>query len=258
MIYWRREWQNTSAILPWEGTMRKWFAFSSQENWSGLPFPSPVDHVLSELCPYSQSYGFSSSHVWMWELDHKESWAPKNWCFWTVVLETTLESPLDWKEIKPINPKGNQSWIFIGRTDAEAETPILWPPDAKNWLTGKDSDAGKDWGQEEKGMTEDEMVVWHHQLNGYEFKKAPGVGDGIGRPGVLQPMWLQTVRHDWATELNWTDNVDHIRGREINSQLFHSRHLDPEILYHNYLESFHVLISNCSPESKERFAARCK
>ena len=120
--------------------------------------------------PSSQNYGFSSSHVWMWELDHKESWVPKNWCFWTVVLEKTLESPLDCKEIQPVHPKGDQSWIFIGRTDAEAETPILWSPDVKNWLIGKDSDAGKDWRQEEKGMTEDEMVGWHHQLNGHGFE----------------------------------------------------------------------------------------
>jgi len=118
----------------------------------------------------SQSYGFSSSHVWMWELDYKESWAPKNWCFWTVVLEKTLESPLDSKEIQPVHPKGIQSWIFIGRTHAEAETPILWPPDSKNWLIWKDLDAGKDWRQEKKGMTEDEMVGWHHRLNGHEFE----------------------------------------------------------------------------------------
>ena len=102
----------------------------------------------------SQSYGFSSSHVWMWVLDHKESWVPKNWCFWTVVLDKTLESPMNCKEIKPVNPKGNQSWIFIGRTDADAEAPILRPPDVKNWLIGKDPDAGKDWRQEEKRMTE--------------------------------------------------------------------------------------------------------
>ena len=122
--------------------------------------------------------GFSSSHVWMWELDYKESWAPKNWCFWTVVLEKALESPLDCKEIQPVHPKGNQSSIFIVRTDAEAETPILWPPHAKSWLIGKDSDAWRDWGQEEKGMTEDEMVQWHHWLNVYEFEQALGVGDG--------------------------------------------------------------------------------
>ena len=114
--------------------------------------------------------GFSSSHVWMWKLDCKESWAPKNWCFWTVVLEKTPESPLDCKEIQPVHPKGNQPWIFTGRTDAEAETPILWPPDVKNWLIWKDPDAGKDWGQDEKGMTEDEMVGWHHWLNGHEFE----------------------------------------------------------------------------------------
>ena len=116
--------------------------------------------------PSSQSYGFSSSYVWMWELDHKESWAPKNLCFWTVVLEKTLESPLDCK-IKPVNPKGNQPWIFIGRTDADTETLVLWPPDAKNWLTGKDPNAGKDWSQEEKGTTEDEMVGWHCWLDGH-------------------------------------------------------------------------------------------
>ena len=117
---------------------------------------------------------FSSGHVWMWELDYKESWVLNNWCFWTVVLEKTLESPLDCKEIQPVNPKGNQSWVFIGRTDAEAEAPILWPPDVKSWLIGKDPDAGKDWRQEEKGITEDEMVGWHHWLNGHEFEQTPG------------------------------------------------------------------------------------
>ena len=117
-----------------------------------------------------QSYDFSSGHVWMWELDYKESWVPKNWCFLTVLLEKTLESPLDCKDIQPVHPKANQYWIFIGRTDVEAETPILWPPDAKNWLIGKDPDAGKDWKQEEKGTTEDQMVGWHHRLNGLEFE----------------------------------------------------------------------------------------
>ena len=122
--------------------------------------------------PSSQSYGFSSSHIWMWELDYKESWVPKNWCFWTVVLEKVLESLLDSKEIQLVNPKGNQSWIFIGRTDVEAETPILWLPNVKNWLIWKDPNAGKDWTQEEKGMTEDEMVGWHHRLDGHEFEQA--------------------------------------------------------------------------------------
>ena len=114
-------------------------------------------HHFADNDLISQSYGFPSSHIWMWELDHKESWAPKNWCFWSVVLEKTLESPLDCKEIQLVYPKGNQSWIVIGRTDAEAEVPILWPPDSKNWLIWKDPDAGKDWRQEEKGMTEDEI-----------------------------------------------------------------------------------------------------
>ena len=126
-------------------------------------------HYFVNKGPSSQGHGFSSGHVWMWELDYKESWALKNWYFWTVVLEMTLESPLDCKEIQPVHPKGDQSWIFFGRTDVEAETPILWPPDVKSWLLGKDLDVGKDWGQEEKGMTEDEMVGWHHWVNGHEF-----------------------------------------------------------------------------------------
>ena len=126
-------------------------------------------HYFTNKGPSSKGYGFSSSHVLMWELDHKESWVPKNWCFWIVVLEKTLESPLACKEIEPVHPKGNHSWIFIGRSDAEAETPVLWPPDWKKWLVGKDPDAGKDWRREEKGMTKDEMVGWHHWLNGHEF-----------------------------------------------------------------------------------------
>ena len=127
-------------------------------------------HYFVSKGPASQSYVFSSGHLWMWELDCKESWVLKNWCFWTMMLEKTLESPLDSKEIQPVHPKGNQSWIFIGRTDAEAEAPILWPPDVNSWLTWKDRDAGKDWRQEEKGMTEGEMIGWHHWLNGHEFE----------------------------------------------------------------------------------------
>ena len=127
-------------------------------------------HYFANKGPSSQNYDFSSSHVWMWELDYKESWAPKNWCFWTVVLEKTLENPLDCKEIQSVHPKGNQSWIFIGRTDAEADTLILWPPDEKNWLTRKDPDAGKDWRQEKKGTTEDKMVGSHPWCDRHEFE----------------------------------------------------------------------------------------
>ena len=131
-----------------------------------------------------------------------KTWAPKNWCFWTVVLEKTLESPLDCKVIQPVHLKGDQSWVFIGRTDAEAETPILWPPDAKNWRIGKDPNAGQDWRQEEKGMTEDEIVGWHHQLDGHEFEQAPGVGDGQRSMAWCSPWGLknQTRLSDW-TEL---------------------------------------------------------
>ena len=154
------------------------------------------DITLSQS-PSSQGYGFSSGSVWMWELDYKERWVPKNWCFWSVVLEKALESPLDCKEIQPGNPKGNQSWIFIGRTEDEA--PILWPPDARNWLIGKDPDAGKDWRQEEKGMTEDEMVGWYHWLNGCVWARS-GRWWRTGKPGGLQSMRSQRVGHDWVTE----------------------------------------------------------
>ena len=174
--------------------------------WSDTPRPhiKKQRHCFADQGPSSQSYGFSSSRVWMWELHHKESWALKNWCFWTVVLEKTLESPLDCKKIKLVNPKGNQSWIFIGTTDAEAETPILWLPDANNWLIWKYHDTGKDWRWEEKGTTEDEMVGWQHWLDGHEFEQAPGIGDGQG--GLvccMQSMGSQRVRHNWATEQNW-------------------------------------------------------
>ena len=135
---------------------------------------------IADKGPSSQSYVFSRSQVWMWELNHKEGWALKNWCFWTVVLEKTLEIPLNSKEIQPVNPKGNQPWIFIGRTDAEAETPVLWRSDVKSRLIWKDSDAGKDWRQDKKGTTEDEMAGWHHGLEGREFEWTPGVGDGQG------------------------------------------------------------------------------
>ena len=140
----------------------------------------------------------------MWELDYKKTWAPKNWCFWTVVLEKTLESPWDCKEIQPVHPKGNQSWLFIGRTDAKAEIPILWAPHAKNWLIWKDLDAEKDWRQEEKGTTKDKMVGWYHRLNGHEWVNSRSWW-WTGRPGILQSMGSQRVPHAWVTELNWTE-----------------------------------------------------
>ena len=149
------------------------------------------------LC--SQSFGFFSSHVQMWQLDHKEGWAPKNLCFPTVVLEKTPESPWDSKEIKSVSPKGNQPWIFIGRTDTKAEAPIFWPPDMKTWLFAKDPDAGNDWRQDEKGTTENEMVGWHHQLNGNEFEQAPGDGQGQGSLAAAVHK-VTRVRHDLWTK----------------------------------------------------------
>ena len=166
-------------------------------------------HDFSDKGPSSQSYCFSISHVWLWELDHKESWAPKNWRFQTVVLGKTLESPLNCKDIRPGNAKGNQFWIFIGRTDAETEAPILWPPDVKNWLINKDPDAGKDWRQEEKGTTEDEMIGWHHLLDGHEFEQTPGLGDGQGSLACCGPRGHR-VGHDWMTELTGTVTCSYV------------------------------------------------
>ena len=141
----------------------------------------------------------------MWELDCEEGWAPKNWCFWTVMLEKTLESPLDCKEIQPVHPKGDQSWVFFGRNDAKAETPILWPPHATSWLIGKDSDAGRDWGQEEKGMTEDEMAGWLHRLDAHEFGWSPGIGDGQGGLARCSSWGFEELNMtEW---LNWTELI---------------------------------------------------
>ena len=213
--------------------------FSRQEYWSGLPLPSPMHE--SEKWKWSRSvvsnsswpHGLqptrllhpwdflrditlltkicllkASSHVWIWELDYKESWVLKNCCFWTVLLKKTLESPLDYKVINPVHPIGNQSWIITGRTDAEAETLILWPCDVKNWFTGKHPDIGQDWRQEEKGMTEDEMVGWHHWLNGHEFEQALGVGARQGSLVCCSPWGHKesdtTERLNW-NELNWTE-----------------------------------------------------
>ena len=184
-------------------------------------FDKPRQHIKKQRQyfidkgPSSQGHGFSSSHIWMRELDYKESWMLKNWCFWSAVLEKTLESSLDCKEIKPVHPKGNQSRTFIGRTDAEAEAIILWPPNPKSWLIGKKKkkktpNVGKDWRQEEKGMTEDEMVGWHHWLNGHEFEQAPGGGEGQGGLGCCTPRghkeldmteWLNKQQLHWA----WKD-----------------------------------------------------
>ena len=138
------------------------------------------------------------------ELDHKEGWTPKNWCFWTVVLEKTLESPLDCKEIKPVHPKGNQLWIFTGRMDTEAEAPIFWPPEVKGQFIRRDSDAGKDWRQEEKGMTEDEMVGWYHRLNGHELQQDPGACDGQGSVVCCSPWGYKEL--DMTEWLNWTES----------------------------------------------------
>ena len=152
-----------------------------------LPLMKKQRHYFANKGLASQGYGFSNSHVWRRELDHKEGWRPKNGCFWMVVLEKTLESPLDCKEIQLVHPKGNQSWIFIVRTDAEAEIPKLWPPDGKNWLIGKDPDAGTDWRQEEKGTIEDEMVVGYHWLNRHESEQVRGDGEGQGSLPCCSP-----------------------------------------------------------------------
>ena len=164
-------------------------------------------HYFAHKGLSSQGYGFSSSHVWMWELDYKESWAPKNWCFWTVVLEKTLESPLDFKEIQPVHPKGDQSWMFIGKTDVEAETPILWPPDAKTWLIWKDPDAGKDL----RAGGEGDDRGWGGWMASLTQRTWVWVNSGswwwTERPGGMQFVGSQRVRYDWATELNWTTRI---------------------------------------------------
>ena len=188
--WWLQSW-NKKTLTPWKNLDQPRQYIKKQR------------HYFADTGLSSQSYGFSSGHVWIWELGHKENWAPKNWCFWTVVLEKTLGSPLDCK-IKAVNPKENQSWMFIGRTGAKAETPIVWPP-GKNWLIGKDPDARKDWRQEEKGMIEDEMVGWHHQLNGHEFEQALGVGDGQGGLACCSPWGRKEL--DTTKRLNWTTHI---------------------------------------------------
>jgi len=193
--------------------------------------------------PSSQGYGFSSVHVWMWDLDYKESWAQKNWCFWTVVLEKTVESPLNCKEIEPVHPKGDQSWVFIGRTNVEAETSILWSPDGKSWLIGQDPDAGKDWGQEEKGMTEDEMVGWHHWLDGYLFGWTLGIGDGqkAWHAAVHGVTKSQTLLREWT---DWTDIILLICCLFIHNIKTESMQAKTIILY--FWDVYVCLCINCS------------
>ena len=182
-------------FIPWkeiESTI--WFNNSSWLKSLENKFNCSKKHI--------QGYGFSCGQVWMWELDCEEGWEPKNWCIWTVVLEKTLESPLDCKEIQPVHSEGDQSWVFFGRNDAKAEIPGLWPPHAKNWLIGKDSDAGRDLGQEEKGTTEDEMAGWHHWLEGHESEWTPGVGDGQGGLACCDSWGWKEL--DMTERLNWT------------------------------------------------------
>ena len=200
-------------------------------------------HHFAGKVLYSQSYGFSSSHIRMWQLDHKEGWSPKNWCFWIVVLDKILESPLDCKEIEPVNHKGNQPWIFIGRTDAEVL--ILWPPDVKNWLIGKDPDAGKDCRQK-KGTKEDEIVAWHHQLNRHEFEQAPGVGDGQRSLVCCSPWGRKesdkTVQLNWAA-LSWHNcsSISGVTGHPCYRQLSH-------LTFKTFLSSnFYTHIHMCIP-----------
>ena len=160
-------------------------------------------HYVANRGPSSQGYGFFSGHVWMWELDCEEGWALKNWCFWTVVLEKTLESPLDCKEIQPVHSEGDQPWDIFGRNDAKDEAPVFWPPHKKNWLIGKDSDAGRDWGQEEKGTIEVEMTGWHHWLDGRESEWTLGDGDGQG--GLACCASWGRKESDTTERLNWTE-----------------------------------------------------
>ena len=189
--WWLQPW-NKKTLTPWK------------ENYD-----QPREHIekqryyFANKGPSSQGYGFSCGHVWMWELDCEESWAQKNWCFWTVVLEKALESPLDCEETQPGHSKGDQSWVFFGRNDAKAKTPVLWPPHVKSWLIGKDFDAGRDWGQEEKGTTEDEMARWHHQLDAHEFEWTLGVGDGQGGLACYNSWGHKEL--DTTELLKWTE-----------------------------------------------------
>ena len=187
--HWRRKWQPTLVLLP-----------GKSYGWRSLVGYCPWGHKESDMTEWLHFH-----FVWVWELDYKESWLLKNWCFCTMVLEKTLKSPLDCKGIQPVHPKGDQFWVFTGRTDIKAETPILWPRDEKNWLIGKDSDAGRDWGQEKKGITEDEMAGWHHRLDGHESEWTLGVGDGQG--GLVCCDSWGCKESDMTERLNWTEYI---------------------------------------------------
>jgi len=179
-------------------------------------------HHFSDSVPYSQGYGLPSNHVWIWELDDKEGREPKNWCFQIVALEKTLESRLESKEIKPVNLKGNQPWILLGRTDAKAEASILWPPDANSWLFGKDPDAGKDWRQKDKRVTEDEMVGWHHQFIGHELRQTPGDSEGQRSLACCHPYRVtksQTQLGDWTTTRG-CENLKIIKREKVTTSTF--------------------------------------
>ena len=217
-MHWTRKWQPTPVFLPGEsqgwGSLvhcRLWVT-QSQTRLKRLSNSSSSSrqHIKNQRHYFvNKGYGFSSGHVWMWELDYKESWAPANWCFWIGELEKILESPLDCKEIQPVHPKGDQSWVFIGRIDVEAETPVLWLPHTKSWFIWKDPDVGKDWRQEENETTEDEMVRWPHQLNGHEFGWTPGVDKQGGL--ACCGSWGRK-KSDTTEQLNWTnDGQPHIR-----------------------------------------------
>ena len=188
--WWPQPWKK-KTLAPWKKS-----------------YDQPRQHIKKQRYYFankglsSQGYGFSSSHMWMWELDYKESWVLKNWCFWTVVLENTLESPLDCKETQPVHPKGNQSWIVIGRIDAEVETPILWPPDTKNWLIGKDPDGGKDWRQEEKGISEGEIVGWSPSQWTWAWVNSRS---GYGQGGLVFYSPWGRKKSDTTEGLNWTE-----------------------------------------------------
>ena len=202
-----KQWKQWQTLFSWApkslqmvtSAMKLWHVFLGRKALTNL------DSILksrdfANKGSSSQSCGFSSSHIWMWKLDQKESWVPRNWCFWTMVLEKTLESPLNCKDIKLVNPKGNQSWIFIGRTDAEGEIPILWPADSNNWLIWRDPDAGKDWRQVKKGMTEDKMFGWHHQLMAMSLNKfwKLVIDREVWQAAVLEVTKRQTLLSNWT------------------------------------------------------------